>query len=99
MLVMLAYDLPSVRHQTLLRKEFEALGGYRVQYSLYLFEGEQHECERVIRYMKRVVEAHVLEGDVRLIPMERQVWDQQILLLGLDVPREKREFAPYILLW
>ena len=27
MLVMLAYDVPETKHQTLLRKEFEALGG------------------------------------------------------------------------
>ena len=50
MLVMLAYDVPETKHQTLLRKEFEALGGMRVQYSLYLFEGEDHEIDRVIRY-------------------------------------------------
>ena len=34
MLVMLAYDVPETKHQNLLRKEFEALGGTRVQYSL-----------------------------------------------------------------
>jgi len=54
MLVMLAYDTPEQRHQTFLRKEFERVGGARVQYSLYLFNGEPHECERVIRYMQRV---------------------------------------------
>lgn len=62
MLVMLAYDVPETKHQTLLRKEFEALGGIRVQYSLYLFEGEDHEIDRVIRYMRRVA-AQVPEGD------------------------------------
>lgn len=30
MLVMLAYDVPETKHQTLLRKEFEAIGGIRV---------------------------------------------------------------------
>ncbi len=99
MLVMLAYDLPNVKHQTLLRKEFEALGGYRVQYSLYLFDGEPHECERVIRYMRRVVEVYVPEGDVRLIPMENRVWEQQIILLGLDAEPKERPFAAFVLIW
>lgn len=96
---MLAYDLPDVKHQNLLRKEFEALGGYRVQYSLYLFEGEQHECERVIRHIQRLVNIYISEGDVRLIPMERKVWEQQTVLLGLDPKPEKRTFALYISIW
>lgn len=99
MLVMLAYDLPEVKHQTLLRKEFEALGGYRVQYSLYLFEGEAHECERVIRHMRRVVTVCIPEGDVRLIPMERKTWEQQITLIGPDPFQKKLSFAPFVLIW
>ena len=42
MLVMLAYDVPETKHQTFLRTEFGRLGGIRVQYSLYLFEGYDH---------------------------------------------------------
>ncbi len=98
MLVMLAYDVPSTKHQTLLRKEFEALGGYRVQYSLYMFEGEEHEIERIVRYMKRVA-AIVQEGDIRLIPMERAVWEQQIVLLGEGVEERKRELPAFLLFW
>lgn len=45
--------------------------------------------------MKRVVEAYVLQDEVSLIPMERQVWDQQILLLGLDVLRENGSLPLY----
>ena len=56
MLVMLAYDLPTQKLQNLIRKEFERLGGYRVQYSLYLFKGEPHEVDRVIRHMRRVAQ-------------------------------------------
>ena len=98
MLVMLAYDVPETKHQTLLRKEFEALGGQRVQYSLYLFEGEDHEIDRVIRYMRRVA-AQVPEGDIRLIPMERSVWEQQVVLLGeTEVPSE-RPFQNFVLFW
>ena len=98
MLVMLAYDVPETKHQTLLRKEFESLGGIRVQYSLYLFEGEDHEIDRVIRYMRRVA-AQVPEGDIRLIPMERTVWEQQVVLLGESVVREPRPFPEFVLFW
>ena len=98
MLVMLAYDVPETKHQTLLRKEFEALGGKRVQYSLYLFEGEDHEIDRVIRYMRRVA-LQVPDGDIRLIPMERSVWEQQVVLLGeLETPTP-RPFAEFVLFW
>lgn len=98
MLVMLAYDVPETKHQTLLRKEFEALGGTRVQYSIYIFEGEDHEIDRVIRYMRRVSQ-QVPEGDIRLIPMDRSVWEQQVVLLG-DVPaRVPSPFPEYILFW
>lgn len=98
MLVMLAYDVPETKHQTLLRKEFEALGGKRVQYSLYLFEGEDHEIDRVIRYMRRVA-AQVPQGDIRLIPMERSVWEQQVVLLGETETPSERPFPEFILFW
>lgn len=98
MLVMLAYDVPETKHQTLLRKEFEALGGMRVQYSLYLFEGEDHEIDRVIRYMRRVA-AQVPLGDIRLIPMERSVWEQQVILLGETETIQNRPFADFVLFW
>ena len=98
MLVMLAYDVPETKHQTLLRKEFEALGGKRVQYSLYLFEGEDHEIDRVIRYMRRV-SLQVPEGDIRLIPMERSVWEQQVILLGATEPPPPKPFPNFVLFW
>ncbi len=98
MLVMLAYDVPETKHQTLLRKEFEALGGKRVQYSLYLFEGEDHEIDRVIRYMRRVA-LQVPEGDIRLIPMERSVWEQQVILLGATDPSPPKPFPDFVLFW
>lgn len=96
---MLAYDVPETKHQTLLRKEFEALGGTRVQYSMYIFEGEPHECDRIIRYMQRVVSTSIPEGDVRLLPMEKSVWEQQILLLGDMPPVVKRLLPEYIVVW
>lgn len=98
MLVMLAYDVPETKHQNLLRKEFEALGGKRVQYSLYLFEGEDHEIDRVIRYMRRVA-LQVPQGDIRLIPMERSVWEQQVVLLGDNEEPSSRTFADFVLFW
>lgn len=81
MLVMLAYDTPEAKHQTFLRTEFERMGGLRVQYSIYLFEGEPHECERVIRYMRRV--AAGIPGDIRLLPMEKATWEAQIIISEL----------------
>lgn len=98
MLVMLAYDVPETKQQTLLRKEFEALGGYRVQYSLYLFEGEDHEIGRIIRYMRRVA-AQIPEGDIRLFPMDKSVWEQQVVLLGEAVTHDPRPFPDFILFW
>lgn len=98
MLVMLAYDVPETKHQNLLRKEFEALGGIRVQYSLYLFEGEEHEIDRIIRYMRRVA-LLVPQGDIRLIPMERSVWEQQVVLLGEAVSRAPKPFPKFVLFW
>jgi CRISPR-associated endonuclease Cas2 len=98
MLVMLAYDVPETRHQTLLRTEFERMGGSRVQYSLYLFEGESHECDRLIRYMQRV--AAGIEGDVRLIPMERRTWDAQIILAGMTAePPTAPPLPSFIKIW
>lgn len=98
MLVMLAYDVPESKHQTLLRKEFEALGGKRVQYSIYIFEGEDHEIDRVIRYMRRVA-LQVPNGDIRLLPMDRSVWEQQVVLLGDVSERGPSPFPEYILFW
>ena len=98
MLVMLAYDTPEGKHQTLLRTEFERLGGKRVQYSIYLFEGEPHECERVIRFMKRV--AADLKGDIRLFPMERTTWDAQILISNTPLsPPQPTPYPRFILFW
>jgi len=98
MLILLAYDTPEQKHQTFLRKEFERVGGNRVQYSVYLFEGEPHECERVIRYMRRV--ASQIPGDIRLIPMERSVWDAQIVISELLAPaNEPTPFAQFIKIW
>lgn len=98
MLVMLAYDVPEAKHQNLLRKEFESLGGIRVQYSLYLFEGEDHEIDRVIRYMHRVAQL-VPQGDIRLIPMEHAVWEQQVVLLGEPVEHLPKPFPEFVLFW
>lgn len=98
MLVMLAYDVPETKHQTLLRKEFESLGGVRVQYSLYLFEGEDHEIDRIVRYMRRVA-LQVPEGDIRLIPIDKSVWEQQIVLLGERDANKKRFFSECVLFW
>ena len=95
---MLAYDVPETKHQTLLRKEFEALGGKRVQYSLYIFEGEDHEIDRIIRYMRRVA-LQVPEGDIRLIPMDRSVREQQVVLLGEGIITSPRPFPEFILFW
>lgn len=98
MLVMLAYDLPEGKQQTKIRKEFESLGGIRVQYSIYIFEGEDHEVDRVIRYMQRVA-IEFPKGDIRLIPMEKAVWEQQHVLLGEKILPEKRIFPSFILFW
>ncbi len=43
-----------------------------------LFNGEPHECERVIRYMQRVAKG--IPGDIRLFPMEESTWDAQIII-------------------
>ncbi len=98
MLVMLAYDTPEQKDQTFLRKEFERVGGHRVQYSIYLFEGEPHECDRVIRYMRRV--AAQVPGDIRLLPMEKSVWEAQIVISGTLVARpEKPPFKEFVEFW
>lgn len=98
MLVMLAYDVPETKHQTFLRTEFERLGGHRVQYSLYLFEGEPHECDRIIRYMQRVADGIV--GDIRLLPMENSTWNAQIVISGIGLgPDEPVPFSKCIVIW
>jgi len=98
MLVMLAYDTPETKTQTLLRTEFERLGGSRVQYSIYLFEGEPHECERIIRYMQRV--AADIKGDIRLFPMERTTWDAQILISNTPItPPQPAPYKRFIQIW
>jgi CRISPR-associated endonuclease Cas2 len=95
---MLAYDTPEQKDQNFLRKEYERMGGWRVQYSVYLFEGETHECERVIRYMRRV--AAKIPGDIRLIPMERSVWEAQIVISEvLGVTQERQPFAEFVEIW
>jgi CRISPR-associated endonuclease Cas2 len=98
MLVMLAYDVPEQKHQNLLRKEFERLGGSRVQYSIYIFEGEDHECQRIIRYMRRVSQG--IDGDIRIFPMERSAWEAQILLSGVDSEEAKTpEYPRFVKFW
>ena len=98
MLVMLAYDVPESRHQNLLRKEFERMGGSRVQYSIYIFEGEDHECERIIRYMRRVSQG--IEGDIRIFPMEKSAWDSQILLSRVESSSpESPQFPRFVEFW
>lgn len=98
MLVMLAYDTPEQKDQTFLRKEFERLGGVRVQYSIYLFKGEPHECERVIRYMQRV--AHGIPGDIRLFPMEESTWNAQIIITEcLQNSRRIAELKEFVIVW
>lgn len=98
MLVMLAYDTPETKHQTLLRTEFERLGGIRVQYSLYMFEGEPHQCERIIRFMRRV--AAEIPGDIRLFPMERATWDAQILISDTPLAEPEPTTHPtFVVFW
>ena len=98
MLVLLAYDTPEQKHQTLLRTEFERVGGHRVQYSIYIFEGEAHECDRVIRYMRRV--ALDIPGDIRLLPMEKSVWEAQIVISQiLEVVPERSPFPEFVKIW
>lgn len=98
MLVMLAYDTPAQRDQTLLRKEFESIGGVRVQYSIYLFKGEPHECERVIRYMRRV--ALGIPGDIRLIPMDETTWEAQIVISEvLETSHRLRDLEEFVKVW
>lgn len=100
MLVLLAYDTPEQKHQNFLRQEFMRVGGGRVQYSIYLFEGEPHECERVVRYMQRVAKG--IPGDIRLLQMEKSVWDAQIVLsLGGEsaAAPEASQFPEFIEFW
>lgn len=98
MLILLAYDTPEQKHQNLLRKEFERLGGFRVQYSIYLFEGESHECDRVVRYMRRVADG--IPGDIRLLPLEKSVWEAQIIISQVfeGLP-ERSPFPEFVEIW
>jgi len=98
MLVMLAYDTPEQRYQNLLRKEFEAIGGVRVQYSIYLFKGEAHECERVVRHMRRV--SRGMPGDIRLLPMDETTWNAQIVLSEvLESAERLRDLEKFVKIW
>ena len=98
MLVMLAYDLPETKDQTFVRKEFEKIGGTRVQYSIYIFKGEPHECERVIRYMRRV--AAGLVGDIRLFPLEESTWDSQIVISEiLENSKRIEALEEFVIVW
>jgi CRISPR-associated endonuclease Cas2 len=100
MLVLLAYDTPEQKDQNFLRREFMRVGGERVQYSIYLFEGEPHECERVVRYMQRVTKG--IPGDIRLLQMEKSVWDAQFILslrTEAQPPSEDRRFPEFIEIW
>ncbi len=95
---MLAYDTPEQKDQNFLRKEFERMGAQRVQYSLYLFSGEPHECERVMRYMQRV--AHGIPGDIRLLPMEDSTWASQIIISeALESGRRLAELKEFVKVW
>lgn len=95
---MLAYDAPEQRDQNFLRKEFEKLGGTRVQYSIYVFKGEPHECERVIRYMRRV--AKDIVGDVRLFPLEESTWDAQIVISEImETSQRIAALAEFVVVW
>jgi CRISPR-associated endonuclease Cas2 len=98
MLVLLSYDTPETKHQTLLRTAFTKLGGERVQYSLYLFRGEPHECDRVIRYMRRA--ASGILGDIRLLPMEEGVWERQIIISEVEeTQRRLAEIERCVIFW
>jgi CRISPR-associated endonuclease Cas2 len=98
MLVMLAYDAPDPKDQNFLRKEFEKIGGTRVQYSIYVFRGEPHECERVIRYMRRVASGIV--GDVRLFPLEESTWDAQIVISEImETTKRIASLEEFVIIW
>jgi CRISPR-associated endonuclease Cas2 len=98
MIVLLTYDTPETRHQSFLRTEFSKLGGERVQYSLYLFRGEPHECDRVIRFMRRVATA--IPGDIRLLPMEEGVWARQIVISEVEeTQRRLAEIQRCVVFW
>ena len=95
---MLAYDTPEQKDQTFLRKEFERVGGHRVQYSIYLFTGEPHECERVIRFMQRVAKG--IPGDVRLLPMEESTWAAQIIITEVAENSQRiAELKEFVKVW
>jgi CRISPR-associated endonuclease Cas2 len=98
MIVLLSYDTPETRHQNFLRQEFTKQGARRVQYSLYLYKGEPHECDRVVRYMRRV--ASGIPGDIRLIPMEEGVWERQIVISEVEeTQRQLAEIERSVIFW
>lgn len=98
MLVMLSFDVPEEKERKIVRKEFLRLGGTRVQYSVYVFSGEPHECDRVIRYMRRVAQG--LEGDIRLFPMEESTWNAQIVIAEiLETERRLARLAEFVEVW
>ena len=48
--------------------------------------------------MRRVA-AQIPEGDIRLFPMDKSVWEQQVVLLGEAVSHAPRPFPDFILFW
>ena len=74
------------------------MGAQRVQFSLYLFSGEPHECERVIRYMQRVAKG--IPGDIRLLPMEETTWAAQIIISeATETERRLAELREFVKIW
>ncbi len=66
--------------------------------AIYLFKGEPHECERVIRYMERV--ARGIPGDIRLFPMEESTWDAQIVITEcIESTRRVAELGEFVKVW
>ena len=60
--------------------------------------GEPHECERIIRYMRRV--AHGIEGDIRLFPMEETVWDSQIVISEVMANTQRvASLKEFVIVW
>jgi len=98
MMVILSYDTPEQKHQTFLRREFERLGGARIQYSVYAFRGENHECYRVIRQMKRLAKG--IPGDIRMIPMEESVWEGQVVVSEKYETADRiRKMPLFVVIW
>lgn len=98
MLVMLAYDTSEQRHQKILCKEFERIGGTSIHYSIYLFSGEPHEYERVIRYMQRVAKG--IPGNIRLFPMEDSTWAAQVIITACaETARRVADLEEFVKVW